>query len=236
MNLRFNSTNPYYINNLAINRHPPHDFFAHAVAIPVESTGVFLGGTIKDYTSCYKYLEGEDKPELTETQCLELILGDMFPNEWFHAVILDESEPDKVSDVLRHKEEVRTLLGKRSREKVIFVPGVGYARDTWGFDYELNDSKNDLKRIAPFRLPAKAMPEFTDIIEGISTATAVMRGGEICNPVYLHDLFSRMNEPRFKGFLEGFVQRKYMEAASHTRETLRRYMERYDFEIPANGQ
>lgn len=228
--LIFNSTNPYYIGNLAINRNPPHDSFAHAVAIPVESTGVFLGGTIRDYVDCYRYLKRDGKQELTEDQCLELMLKDMFPNEWFHAVIPDENKPDSVSNVLKHEEEVRVFLDKEGRKRVLFVPGERYTRDTWGFSYEFDD----LKRIAPFRLPVKAMPEFIDIIEGLSTAAAIMRGGDDCNPVYLNDLFRRMSEPRFRGFLEGFVQRKYREAANHTRKILGGYMERYGFEIPTN--
>ncbi len=229
--LKFNSTNPYYIHNLAINRYPPHDSFAHAIAMPVELTGRFLGGTIRSYVDCYRYLDENGKKELKEDECLDLMLTDMFPNEWFHAALLDEKDSNKTIDLLHKEREVREFLEKGSRERVIFIPGERYAKDTWGFDYTLNE----LGRMSSFRLPPETMPEFIDVVEGLSTVIAIMRTGETCSLIYLNSLFRRMSDPRFKPFLEDFVKRKHRESISPNRKTLERYMEKYYFEISNDG-
>lgn len=218
-----NSMNPWYVNSLMLPLQEPYDSLAHAVAMPVESDGRFLGATMDSYHDYMRYrANGVDLPD---EDFSELFMKHLVENpQWFYGVVMDGKDPSGVEAILKGR-EVRPVLEERSGE-VIFVPDEGYTRDTWGFKY---DPERDLRVVRDFSPPADQTRDVLDIAEGIGAVVALMRKGENISLVYLRDLFRRASEPRYKEVFSEMLQERLGELANNHRDIFRGHMQRCGF-------
>ena len=236
-NIRFYSTQPTYVNNLTLPIIEPHDSLAHSVAIPVESTGTFVGGTIDLYENCLRYLK-QGEIDLSSEEFQDLFLRDFIHNPWFTPLVLDEK--GNLSKTLSGIREVEEAL-KENKERVIFVPNEEYTRVTWNFRYDPNYLEREapyrlseeemagfLERMTPYKLSIEETIRMRDAAEGLGALITSMK---FATPsmTYMNDLFHRMSHPILRPYFEELVQTRYQELANSSQVTLKKYMDRYGF-------
>src|SRR3989338_9185873 len=83
VNLKFRSTEPLFDHNLAVHR--KYSNLAHVLTMPVESSGLFLGGNIDLYRDWLGYTQSKGEPVLTRGECLDFLVNHMLINKWICA-------------------------------------------------------------------------------------------------------------------------------------------------------
>src|SRR3989338_1084180 len=224
VDLKFRSTEPLFDHNLAVHR--KYSNLAHVLTMPVESSGLFLGGNIDLYRDWLGYTQSKGEPVLTRGECLDFLVNHMLINKWICAVVLKEGS-NEVATILGDDLPVREAQVKGSLDQLLFTPTPDFAERVWGFSYD----PALLMKVADYRLPPELREQYEDLIGELSQTMLQMKKGENCNPKHLTELFRAMSHPLFKEFMEGFFKRTFQHYSSIVLSRLIPYAEKSGFNI-----